>query len=809
MADGGTLRLSRDGETGDILYEDEAATVSTLTASTGHFENLVDKLEKRTIDGLCSMLTELVSFDDEGRSEWREIAAESYKLLGVGPESEPDAGLSDGDTSDHPLLLTSLIRFQSKALSALLPSGSQAVRTEPAFNPDNIEDPKEREAALQDALEAGRRVEDFYTNYLFKEVDGYETDTDQILHDCGFNGMGIRKVFTDTTRRRVPVRPIHVTLGDIILSYDAKTMRCGRVTHRMDMPTSELIRMLTSGQYRASGQLSPSQPEKDEITEEQDRISGLSYAHLQDTESHRIYEIHCDLMLNEDTHPMGLARPYIVVIHATSQAVLAVVRNWQEGDEDEQRIEHFVCYPFSPGKTATTPLGLGHILSNVTRALRDAQRAGLDAGYRQNHPSGFKLSTFKIRDDTSRVMPGEFQDVDAPVDDIRRALMIHPFQGPSQGLMALADRMEASGKELGGIATIDFSQLMKAGIAAGPAMAAYEESSTFQTAIHRRLYQAHASELRIIHERMRQVHGGAPIVFGRNGNLRQGDLLKVDILPAMKPGQASRQRDILEAQATWEIAQAAPDILDRRAAVVEYLRALGKPNLDDILLPDPDEDPPQPRDPVSEYGETLQSRPIKAGLAQNHRAHIAAHTAQMRGLQFSNLPVEQGEAVSAMLAAHIAEHMAMDMLVRVASRVGISPERFAEMPPEIEAQLAPQIAMAIEEIENERAAAAQPQQESRIAVEQVKGAQRLSETQLKQAHERQMEQLRQRHEIELQRHKDDADMEREEADNETALEIATMKNAGSRSNASAGTGASAGAGANASASARGGSGQVR
>lgn len=808
----GTMQLSTDPETGDLVYAYPDPNKPAQIGEGDHFANLVSKLEQRTLDSLCSMLTELVTYDEEGRHDWAEIAKDAYKLLGIGPESDPDGEDNDGNTSDHPLMLTALTRFQSKAYAALLPEGNRVVRTEPSIDLDDIEDPKKREEVQQAATEAGARVERFYRHYLFERVHSYEADTDQILHDCGMLGMGVRKIFVDKSRQNTPVRPIHIPLSNIILSYDAKDFRCGRITHKMDMPTTELVRMIRTGQYTVNNgvSLTPDSPDKDPLTAQIDHIVGLTDGGLRDNETHRVYEIHCDLYLTEDAHELGLARPYIVTIHATSREVLSVVRNWEENDVDEDRIEHFVAYPFSPGKGPTTPLGLGHILSNITRALRDAQRAGLDAGYYQNHPSGFKLASFKVRDEATKIRYGEFVDVDSPVDDIRKALQMHTFEGPSPGLMALAEKMEANGKELGGIATIDFAQLMKAGMAAGPAMAAYEESSTFQTAIHRRLYKAMATELRLIHNRMRQVHGGRPILYGTSGRLKQDDLLKVNILPAMKPGEASKQKTILEAQALWDMSKEMPDVISKREAATELLRALGKPNIDDILIPDPEENPPEPMDPVSEYGMILQGEAVKAGIAQNHQAHIDAHSIQMKMLASSDLPVEQGEAAMASIASHIAEHMAQQALVEVATALGIPPQQFMEgIPPELEVQIAPRIAQALQQLEQRRADMQADEQDNKLAIEQTKQQGKLRELEIKARQDREMEAIKHRHALELQNLKDGNAMQREEADNEAALEIAAMKGGGSnKSNASAGarSGASAGAGADAKANAGSGTG---
>lgn len=792
MADG-NFHMEIDPETGDAIYDTAPALRPKGVPTMGHFDNLVGVLEQRTVDSLLTTLLDRVDEDEDGRSGWAQIGVDAYKLLGIGPESDPDTQPGAEDTSDNPLMLTALTRFQSKALAALLPSGHRAVRTEASASLDDIEDPEERDAVDKATTEAGARVERFYSDYLFKRLKNYETDTDQILHDTGMMGAGIRKIHVDRTRRRTPVQPMHVAPSDLILSYNAASFSCGRVTHRIRMTTSQLVRAIKLGQYsvEVGKRPTPSSDGKTELENEIDRIMGLSGDYSGD-EVHTLYEVHCDLYLTEDEHAQQIARPYIVTIHKSSQIVLSVVRNWEEHDPDEDRIEHFVVYPFSPGKSATTPMGLGHLLSNITRALRDAQRAGLEAAYLQNHPSGFKLSTFKIRDDATPMRAGEFVDVDSPVDDIRKALMIQPFDGPSPGLMALAEKMEANGKELGGLATIDFAQLMKAGIAAGPAMAAYEESASFQTAIHRRLYNAMELELRMIHTRMRQIFGNSPVPYGTNGLLHPGDLIMVDILPAMRPGEASKQKTLLEAQAIVDMAQAMPDVINQRKAAMKMLRALGEPNIDDLLQPDPEDNPPEPADPITEYGRILQGEPVVAGPSQNHRAHIDAHAAQMKLLGTSQLPVEKGDAAMAVLAAHIAEHMAMEALVAAAAATGIPLETFQQgIPPELEAQIAPQLAASIQQMETERRPA-EPGSD-RVAVEQVKQQGKQTELTLKQQHEQQLQTLKHQQALELQRLKDSGAMERETADNEAALEIAAMR--GGQGGPDAGTRANAGAGA--------------
>lgn len=754
-----------------------------------HNGNLAQFMPDRNLDALSEMLTENVAFDEQGQEGVSEIAEEVTDLIGLGVEAKPDTEDEFSDRSSHTLMLTALMRFQAKAIAALLPTGDMAVRTQPVEDLDAIADLAAREARREEVNLIERRVQEFYTDYLFKRLPAYEDDTDQLIKDMGEIGIGIRKIVVDRSRRRTPVLPERVRPGDLVVSYDTQNFRVGRLAHKMDLATGDLIRRMNTGLYRALKVFDTGTPEASAIQSARDETYGVLPGHYQPSATHRCYEVYTDLFLDDDPHPEGLPRPYIVTVHQQTREILAVQRNWQPWDPDETPLEHFVGYLYHPGRSAVSGVGIGQILMQTTRALRSAQRRMLEAGYLQNHPSGFKLSSLTIRDGETRVKAGEFVDVDSPTGDIRSALYLHPFQGPSPGLMQLAQQMLENGRELGGMATVDFTELMKSGVPAGPAMAAFEEATEFQTAVHRRLYLAHRRELSLIHERLQSVIGDRPVLFGHSRQLQPGDLAAVEVLPFMKPGQASRQREIMEAQAVLEIATAHPDIVSKREAAENYIRALGSPDADRMLISDDDAPEVQPADPVTEYAMLLAGNPIKAGPMQNHAAHIDAHRAQLGLLSGSSLPVDQGTAASAVLSAHIAEHMGLQALVEVSRRTGIPMESLGpQMPPELEARIAPAVAeamaalqaeMAPEDPEAARVTIERIRQEGALAREQMKLQGRLTEVDIKARQEQEVQMLRREHEREMASMKEAAAMDREIEDNAMALRIARMRAGGS------------------------------
>ncbi len=761
-------------DNGDIIIPDEPGSMPNPDVEDTHDVNLAELLPDNVLSRIGSTLTEELAHDLNGRAGLETLAARYMEALGIGPESDPDDFEYEfSDTSTHPLLLKALTNFQAKALSALMPSPSRVADAEPDIDLDSIEDPAVRKLARRNLAAATERVRNFYNWYLLEALPSYEEDTDQIIHDSGLQGIGFRRIGVDTSYRKTPVRPIAVALEDLIISYDTKNFRTGRVSHRRKETATDLVRAMQNGHYRARDVVPGLDFNVSEISETRDRMFGVQQSIQEAMSSHTVYDVFTYLFLEDDPHPQMLARPYVVTIHQQTQEVLAVRRNWRDDDPDETPIEHFAGYVYSPGRNSVTAIGLGALLTNITLALRTAQRRALDAAYLANHPSGFMVGGMSIRDDSTPFKPGELRTVDVGNGDIRQSIMLNPFQGPDAGLMGLYDRMNEAGKELGNIASIDFAAMMKSGIAAGPALAAYDESTEFQSSVHRRLYRGHATELRIIHEHMRNIYGGQRVPFGSGRYLEPDDLLITKVIPAMKPGHVSRQRALMEAQTLYEIASANPQEVSKREAISRLFEAMGALQIEDLIIPDPTEAEIPATDPVNEYMRLMQGQPLRAAPQQNHRAHIDAHTAQLRGLQTSDLPVEMGQVAAATLGAHVAEHEAMDMMVKAASMMQLPLEMLMEgIPPEMEAEIAPQLALVVAQIEEQRRP--KDEQDPRIVVEQIRSENR----QAIEAMKSEQAELQRQAQLEITRIREEAATYRNITDNAYAIEIAELKDSG-------------------------------
>ena len=87
-----------------------------------HFENLAEHLSEEDLTEIGQTVYDSYEADKESREEWEQICERGCDLLGLKLEetTEPFDGAC---TAVHPLLIESVVKFQSKASQELFPAG--------------------------------------------------------------------------------------------------------------------------------------------------------------------------------------------------------------------------------------------------------------------------------------------------------------------------------------------------------------------------------------------------------------------------------------------------------------------------------------------------------------------------------------------------------------------------------------------------------------------------------------------------------------------------------------------------------------
>jgi len=189
---------------------------------------------------------------------------------------------------------------------------------------------------------------------------------------------------------------------------------------------------------------------------------------------------------------------------------------------------------------------------------------------------------------------------------------------------------------------------------------------------------------------------------------------------------------VVQYQAVLQMAQQAPQIYDLPQLHRQMIDVLGIKNADKLV---PTKDDMKPVDPISENMAALQGKPMKAFIYQDQDAHIETHMAFMQDPMIAQMIGQnpQAKQIMASLQAHIAEHLGFKYRKDIEERVGVElPAPNAELPEEIEVNLARLVATAAKDLtqaHQQQAAQQQAQKQAQDPLFQLKQA----EVQIKQA----------------------------------------------------------------------------
>jgi hypothetical protein len=590
----GALTVSLDGN-----------PISQAAANDGPMEwydNIADKISDSDLNSITEDLLRGIEEDIQSRREWVEDRALCLRLLGLKIELPNTQGASDGAPVEgmskvrHPLLLEAVLRFQANARSELLPTdGPVKIR-------NDSNDPSVALDADATALERD------LNHYLTSVATEYYPDTDRMLFMTGFGGTGFKKVYFCPIRSR-PVSE-SVDADDIIVNQSATDLaNAQRVTHRTMMKPSTLKRLQLLKVYRDMdlGDPQPKDPDELERTEkDQQGITPESQTMLPQNREREIYEVYCELDIPGFEHKQkrqitGLQIPYIVTIDKSSRKALAVVRNF---DEDDQELpcarKRFVKYPFVPG-IGFYDIGLSHILGNSTNAITAAWRLMLDNGMFANFP-GFLVSKSGTRQNTNilRVPPGGSAQIDTQGMPIGQSVMPLPYETTQMApLMSLVQDMAETGRRIGGTAEQQVGE-GRADVPVGTVLALIEQQIKVMNAVHKRMHASQAEEFQLL----KQVFKEHPESFYQRKCKSKtpwdkarflAALNNCDFVPQADPNTSSSSQRIMKVMGLKQLQQASPNLYDPIRCDTAALGAMGWPNPEEFFVPPAARSQPPPQ----------------------------------------------------------------------------------------------------------------------------------------------------------------------------------------------------------------------
>ena len=627
--DGQKVRVDIDQ---DLTEKEEEAFKSN------HYANLAEELPNQEVMKIGKELIKQYEDDKSSRKDWEDQYSKGLKMLGVVVEDRQDP-FPGASGVHHPLMSEAATQFQARAIAEMFPSGGP-VKTQIIGKQTDKK------------IEQAQRVQDFMNYQVTNQIPDYFNELDQMLFYLALAGSAFKKIFFDNSLDRICSK--FVPADQFVISYENTDLETAeRYTQVMKLTVNEIKKKQIEGFYR-DVPITKNQggnDSQDVVEQTIQRLEGMSSSMSDNI--HTILEIHADLDLGEDDS--GLALPYIVTVDYETGQTLAIRRNWKEDDPLKRKRTYFIHYKYLPG-LGFYGFGLIQMIGGLQHASTGALRALLDSAAFANLNGGFKAKGARIEGGDLTIAPGEWVDVEAYGDDLRKSFIPLPFKEPSPTLLQLLGVLSESGRRFASIADAMVGDSAGSG-PVGTTIALIEQGSKVFSAIHKRLHQAQGREFKLIYELNGEyLDDEYPYdVIGERKIIRRKDFNDaVNVVPVSDPNIFSQAQRIALAQTGLQLAQQAPSIIDTKEAYRRFLQSLNIPDYQDLIIED--EDVPR-RDPVSENMALLNGKPIKVFEDQDHQAHIAVHQQFINDPRFGGNP-QAKEVLYPLMMAHLGQHMA-------------------------------------------------------------------------------------------------------------------------------------------------------
>jgi hypothetical protein len=642
-------------------------------------DNLALKMKDETLKKISSYILDCLEEDIEARQPWLDIHNKVKKYLGHNLEDLTESPFTQACRTFDTTLSTALIRFCATSRSELLPeSGPCSYKIVGQSN---------------DELDDIAKTRSQWLNYFLTIKDSaYYKDYEKSLYYIGFYGTVIKKVYYDDILKQ-PVSRFILPKNFLINIDCTSILESDRLTHILKLSARDILINQKNEIYRdvelpylkVTGGNNTDNMDDSKKTDSNSLINIDNYTQRS---LHDVYESHIYLNLetfepNYNSHEItDVPKPYIVTLDKESKEILCIKRNWKKDDASFTRRKYFVAYQYFTGFDIWG-LGLARMSGTNAIAVTNMLRQTVDAATYQNLPAGFiQKGTSKQQKTDITLGAGQWQFLDGTGGSVRDMFSPLPTNGPSQALMQL--RQEVIGQMQDQLSTTELGMMQsKEDIPTGTAIAFLEESNKIQSSVLKSLHVSFSEELRLLDDIFKEVVDREEFfINGENYIITKEHFIdSVQIIPVSDPSVNSNIQRIMRAEAVFQTAMQMPDKINSIEVLKMIFKAQGLATdvIESLIV---QENEVQPTDPVTENMNMMQNKPVKAGLDQNHDAHIVVHSA-----------VDTDQA-----KAHIQEHAAMKFMLQMQQEMGIDLTQIDPNDPEMQNMIAIKAAHAVESL---------------------------------------------------------------------------------------------------------------
>lgn len=549
--------------------------------------NYAEDLENKDLATLGVEVVAQVDADLQSREEWEE-QTDMWMSLATQIMEDKNFPWPNASNVKYPLLATAAVQFHARAYPTLV-------------NGNNLIKVRRHGKASEEKNARAKRVKEHMTYQVLEQMKEWQEDMDRLLYILPITGLVYKKLYYSPTKGR-PTAPI-ILARDLIINYEATDFERAYKTHRIYMSANELREMQNIGVYL---DCDLSEPQNISHPTIEDEATGTTPPGKQAELIHTLYECHGWWDLDND----GYKEPYIITIDKDSQKVLAVRSRWDEdgiiqSDDGEilriQPVEYFIPYKFLPNpESAIYALGFGSLLGPLNAASNTLINQLIDAGTLSTLQGGFLSKQIRTRGGTMRFKPGEWKQVQATGDDLRKGIYPLPAKDPSNTLFLLLGKLIESGESLSTVANIMVGENPGQNQPYATTMAVLEQGLKVFTGIYKRVYRALAQEFGRLYSINRDYLDDEEYYALLDLDVEQDmltiqridyDSADLDVIPGADPEITSDAQRILRAQ-SLEQKLAAGFPLNAQVVLRKSLEAEGHDEIEELMtMPPPSEEP--------------------------------------------------------------------------------------------------------------------------------------------------------------------------------------------------------------------------
>lgn len=536
--------------------------------------NVAANLDEDTLTKIGNDVVEGYNDDKQSRSEWEKKAKEYFELA-LQVAKEKSFPWPKASNVKFPLVSIAAMQFGARAYPTLVPSTGKIVQMRVlGKDPDG------------EKFKRAQRVSTHMNYQLTVQMEDWEEDYDKLLIMLPIIGVAFKKTYYDSSLRRN--KSCLVLPQNLVVNYWTKSLEESfRITEVLYLTRNQVKERQLQDIYLADVDLGDPVLEVDTDNEKRD----LKPVKVDQSTPYKILEQHTYLDLDDD----GYFEPYIVTVDYHTAKVLRIVPRFKQenidtnvdGDVVSIKPDHYYTkFPFFPNPDGSFyDLGFGHLLGPINEAVNTLINQLVDAGTIRNLQAGFVGKGIQIRKGEQRFQPGEWKQVNAIGDDLRKQIVPLPSNEPSKVLFELLGLLIQSGKELASIAEIFVGKMPGQNTPAYTTKETVEQGMKLFTAIYKRVYRAQTKELKKLYELNRYYLDPQEYVSVLDEPIQQSDYDAPpdDLIPAADPSASSNTEKMAKVEA---LAQLLPlGTINPMALTMRWLEALDETQPEQLIIP--------------------------------------------------------------------------------------------------------------------------------------------------------------------------------------------------------------------------------